>query len=144
MIQQLFDIDLAGKTILDMGCGTGVLAIAALKLGAKSAVAIDIDHWSVENTRENAASNNVEMSVIEGGVEAISGQFDVILANINRNILLEQIPVYAGALNTGGVLCLSGFYSADLDILKEKAQSVGLKFVSKIEQNDWTSAKFTK
>ena len=144
MIQQLFDIDLAGKTVLDMGCGTGVLAIAALKLGAKSAVAIDIDHWSVENTRENAASNNVEMSVIEGGVEAISGQFDVILANINRNILLEQIPVYAEALNTGGVLCLSGFYSADLDILKEKAQSVGLKFVSKIEQNDWTSAKFTK
>lgn len=144
MIQQLFDIDLKDKTVLDMGCGTGVLAIAAKKLGAQSVTAIDIDHWSVENAQENAASNGTQIAVIEGGVEAISGHFDVILANINRNILLDQMPTYSAALNAGGVLCLSGFYSADLDVLKEKAQSVGLGFVSKIEQNDWTSAKFTK
>ena len=144
MIQQLFDIDLKDKTVLDMGCGTGVLAIAAKKLGAQSVTAIDIDHWSVENAQENAASNGTQIAVIEGGVEAISGHFDVILANINRNILLDQMPTSSAALNAGGVLCLSGFYSADLDVLKEKAQSVGLGFVSKIEQNDWTSAKFIK
>ena len=144
MIQQLFDIDLNGKTVLDMGCGTGVLAIAALKLGAKSAVAIDIDHWSVENTQENAARNNVEMTVIEGGAEAISGSFDVILANINRNILLDQMPVYASALNAGGVLCLSGFYTADLDIISQRAQELGLQPAKTVSQDDWVSAKFTK
>ena len=144
MIQQLFDIDLRGKAVLDMGCGTGVLAIAALKLGAKSAVAIDIDHWSVENTKENAARNNVEMTVIEGGAEAISGSFDVILANINRNILLDQMPVYSRSLTAGGVLCLSGFYESDLEIIKAKAAELELQFEKVVERDEWVSARFVK
>ena len=144
MIQQMFDIDLEGKTVLDMGCGTGVLAIAAKKLGAQNVMAIDIDHWSVENTQENAASNNVALTVIEGGEEAISGRFDVILANINRNILLEQMPTYSTALNAGGTLCLSGFYSADLDIINNLAKQLGLQLAKTVEQNDWVSARFIK
>ena len=142
MIQQLLDTDLNGKTVLDMGCGTGVLAIAAIKLGAQNVKAIDIDHWSVENAQENAARNNVSLTVIEGGAEAIIGQFDVILANINRNILLEQMPAYAASLNTGGVLCLSGFYTADLDIIGSHAQQLGLQLAKTIVQDDWVSAKF--
>lgn len=142
MIQQMLDTDLNGKTVLDMGCGTGVLAIAAIKLGAQNVKAIDIDHWSVENAQENAARNNVSLTVIEGGAEAISGQFDVILANINRNILLEQMPAYAASLNTGGVLCLSGFYTTDLDIIGSHAQQLGLQLAKTIVQDDWVSAKF--
>lgn len=144
MIRQLFDIQLAGKAVLDMGCGTGVLAIAAKKLGASRVTAIDIDHWSVENARENAVRNNVELTVVEGGVEAISGTFDVILANINRNILLDQLPTYSRSLMTGGTLCLSGFYKSDVAILTEKAQSLGLQPAGQIEQDEWVSLKFVK
>ena len=127
-----------------MGCGTGVLAIAALKLGAGSAVAIDIDHWSVENTRENAARNNVALTAVEGGVEAISGTFDIILANINRNILLDQMPTYSRSLAAGGLLCLSGFYAADLDIIREKASQLALRFEKLLERDEWVSARFVK
>ncbi len=144
MIRQLFDIDLTGKKVLDMGCGTGVLAIAALKLGAGSAVAIDIDHWSVENTLENAARNNVALTAVEGGVEAISGTFDIILANINRNILLDQMPTYSRSLAAGGLLCLSGFYAADLDIIREKASQLALRFEKVLERDEWVSARFIK
>ena len=144
MIQQLLDLDLTGKTMLDMGCGTGVLAIAAKKLGAIAATAIDIDHWSVENTLENAARNNVELTVIEGGVEAINGTFDIILANINRNILLDQMPVYSQSLPVGGVLCLSGFYATDLDIIREKASQLALQFEKVLEHDEWVSARFVK
>ncbi|MBR3567629.1 MAG: 50S ribosomal protein L11 methyltransferase [Salinivirgaceae bacterium] len=144
MIRQLFDIDLTGKKVLDMGCGTGVLAIAALKLGAGSAVAIDIDHWSVENTLENAARNNVALTAVEGGVEAISGTFDIILANINRNILLDQMPTYSRSLAAGGLLCLSGFYAADLDIIREKASQLALRFEKVLERDEWVSARFVK
>ena len=145
MLQQIFDIDLAGKSVLDMGCGTGVLAIAAKKAGASTATAIDIDHWSVENSIENVARNHVDgITVLEGGVEAISGTFDVILANINRNILLDQMPTYAKSLKANGILCLSGFYKSDLDIIKEKVQSLNLHFVTFIERDDWVSARFCK
>lgn len=144
MICQLFDIDLTGKKVLDMGCGTGVLAIAALKLGAGSAVAIDIDHWSVENTRENAARNNVALTAVEGGVEAISGTFDIILANINRNILLDQMPTYSRSLAAGGLLCLSGFYAADLDIIRGKASQLALRFEKVLERDEWVSVRFIK
>ncbi|MBO7594066.1 MAG: 50S ribosomal protein L11 methyltransferase [Salinivirgaceae bacterium] len=144
MIQQLFDIQLGGKTLLDMGCGTGVLAIAAKKLGAGRVMAIDIDHWSVENARENAARNNVELTVLEGGVEAVNGSFDIILANINRNILLDQMPTYSRSLTSGGTLCLSGFYKSDVAILTGKAQSLDLQPVGQIEQEEWVSLKFVK
>ncbi len=144
MIRQLFDIDLTGKKVLDMGCGTGVLAIAALKLGAAGAVAIDIDHWSVENTQENAIRNNVALTAVEGGVEAISGTFDIILANINRNILLDQMPTYSRSLAAGGLLCLSGFYAADLDIIREKASQLALRFEKVLERDEWVSARFVK
>ena len=144
MIQQLFDIQLGGKTLLDMGCGTGVLAIAAKKLGAGRVMAIDIDHWSVENARENAVRNNVELTVLEGGVEAINGTFDIILANINRNILLDQMPTYSRSLTAGGTLCLSGFYKSDVAILTEKAQSLDLQPAGQIAQDEWVSLKFVK
>lgn len=144
MIQQLLNTNVEGKTILDMGCGTGVLSIAAKKLGAKTVTAIDIDHWSVENSIENIAHNQLNnITVVEGGVEAICGQFDIILANINRNILLDQMPTYAKSLCNNGELYISGFYNSDLQILKDKAQSLNLRFDKYIENNDWVSAKFT-
>jgi ribosomal protein L11 methyltransferase len=106
MIQYLLKEDLSGKTILDMGCGTGVLAIIAEKMGASAVMAIDIDPWSYENSLENTAKNNSKIiSVIQGDASSIKGKsFDLIMANINRNILLKDMHLYAEALNDKGTL----------------------------------------
>ena len=117
MLNALFDEDLKDKTVLDMGCGTGVLSILAEKLGAKQILAIDIDEWCFINTLENQERNNCQsITVKQGSYEQIEGQFDVVLANINRNILVEQLPIYNKHLNENAIVLLSGFYEADLKL----------------------------
>ena len=129
MIEWLLDMDLKDKNVLDMGTGTGLLAILAEQAGAKSVVAIDIDLWAFENARENIKRNNCNrIQIILGGVNRIPNQyFDLILANINRNILLEQLPVYSSVMPQGAALLLSGFYMQDVPLLTEKAARCGLK-----------------
>ena len=116
MIQQMLDMDFQNKTVLDMGCGTSVLAIFAKQRGAGKTVAIDIDEWSVENSKENAERNNVELEISQGTAENLGAEnFDIILANINRNILISDIPTYVSVLNPGGQLLLSGLCFFDVD-----------------------------
>ena len=124
ILEEMFRIEFAGKKILDMGCGTGVLAILAAKMGAAEITAIDIDDWAYENTLENIIRNNCpQIQVKKGSTEAIPEEkYDVILANINRNILLEQIPVYSRQLSEGALLIVSGILSEDEEIIRSRAE----------------------
>ena len=146
MLQQLLPLSLEGTKVLDMGCGTGILAIMAALRGARDITAIDIDPWCVENATENVQQNNCSFITIkEGDVSLITGeQYNLILANINRNILLSDIPAYTQALLLQGLLLVSGFYVEDLPAIKEKCQEVGLTYLSHIERNRWVSAKFQR
>ena len=146
MLQQLLPLSLEGTKVLDMGCGTGILAIMAALRGARDITAIDIDPWCVENATENVQQNNCSFITIkEGDVSLIAGeQYNLILANINRNILLSDIPAYTQALFPEGLLLVSGFYEEDLPAIKEKCQEVGLTYLSHIERNLWVSAKFQR
>ena len=146
MLQQLLPLSLEGAKVLDMGCGTGILAIMAALRGARDITAIDIDPWCVENATENVQQNNCSFITIkEGDVTLIAGeQYNLILANINRNILLSDIPAYTQALLPQGLLLVSGFYEEDLPAIKEKCQEVGLTYLSHIERNRWVSAKFQR
>jgi ribosomal protein L11 methyltransferase (prmA) len=146
MLQQLLPLSLEGAKVLDMGCGTGILAIMAALRGAHDITAIDIDPWCVENATENVQQNNCSFITIkEGDVSLIAGeQYNLILANINRNILLSDIPAYTQALLSQGLLLVSGFYEEDLPAIKEKCQEVGLTYLSHIERNLWVSAKFQR
>ena len=146
MLQQLLPLSLEGAKVLDMGCGTGILAIMAALRGAHDITAIDIDPWCVENATENVQQNNCSFITIkEGDVSLIAGeQYNLILANINRNILLSDIPAYTQALLPQGLLLVSGFYEEDLPAIKEKCQKVGLTYLSHIERNRWVSAKFQR
>lgn len=145
MLRALFDENLKGTTVLDMGCGTGVLSILAEKLGAKQILAIDIDEWCFINTLENQERNNCQnITVKQGSYEQIEDQFDVVLANINRNILVEQLPTYAKHLNVNTVVLLSGFYEADLKIINSVCQDLGLKYVKHQLKNEWVCAKYIK
>ncbi len=144
MMQFLLEEDLEGKRVLDMGCGTGVLAILAGMKGAKVIDAIDIDSWSYENARENVLLNKQgHIRVMQGDAELVKGNsYDLIIANINKNVLLQDIPVYADALEQGGVLLLSGFYQEDLEDLTEKCSSLYLIYQKSIVKNNWVSAKY--
>lgn len=146
VLSSMCDIDFQGKSVLDMGSGTGVLAIFAAMKGAKPVAAIDIDEWCSVNAQENADRNGVpEIAIFQGGKEKIEGyHVDVILANINRNILLDQMEEYAKALNQGGELHISGFYSHDVGVLVEEAKKHQLNFESQKSLNDWTTVKFRK
>ena len=146
MLQQLLPLSLEGAKVLDMGCGTGILAIMAALRGAHDITAIDIDPWCVENATENVQQNNCSFITIkEGDVSLIAGeQYNLILANINRNILLSDIPAYTQALLPQGLLLVSGFYVEDLPAIKEKCQEEGLTYLSHIERNRWVSAKFQR
>ena len=145
MIQHLINLDCAGKSCLDMGCGTGVLAILAAMRGANPVDAIDIDEWCYENSIENKDRNSQpQIKVYKGGAEAIENNYDIFIANINRNILLQDMSVYAKHINPDGVLLLSGFYTEDLDQIKESCQSNGLTYDSHIERDNWVAAKFIK
>lgn len=146
MIKHILNLNVTGKKVLDMGCGTGVLAILAALKGAGPVDAIDIDNWCYLNSSENCERNNCEfIGVYEGDrtlLDERGSKYDVIIANINRNILLEDIPTYTKYLNAGGVLLLSGFYVEDLPIINAKCLEYKLNFIENIEKNNWVSAKY--
>lgn len=147
MMNTMLETDFKHKKVLDMGCGTGILAILAAKFGANNITAIDYDPICYESTLENAALNNIaNITALCGSKEAIPDEhYDIILANINRNILLDQMACYSEVLQPGGELYLSGFYETpDLDIIKEEANKQGLKYVSHKKTKDWVAARFIK
>ncbi|SFI67972.1 ribosomal protein L11 methyltransferase [Kaistella treverensis] len=145
MIQQMLDMDFQNKTVLDMGCGTSVLAIFAKLRGAGKTMAIDIDEWSVENSKENAERNNVELEISQGTAENLgSEKFDIILANINRNILISDIPTYVSVLNPGGQLLLSGLCFFDVDDILEVCTAQNLNLKKKIQREEWVSLLLEK
>lgn len=143
MIQHLLKNDLKGKVVLDMGCGTAVLAILAEKLGAKKVDAIDIENWCYLNSLENAERNNcTKISVFEGDASLLGEQlYDVIIANINRNILLDDMATYVSCLNPNGMVFLSGFYREDIPAIIEKTEELGLSLVDTLEKNKWVALK---
>ena len=146
MVQHLLDLDLQNKKVLDMGCGTGILAIFAEMKGAKPIDAIDIDAWCYENSVENCERNNCKhISVFEGDVSLlINKKYDVIIANINRNILMSDIKVYTNCLNKNGVLLLSGFYQDDIPVIDGEVSKYDLKLDKIIERNNWVALKYDK
>lgn len=144
MIQHILKNDFKGKSVLDMGCGTGVLAILAEKVGATQLDAIDIDNWCYLNSIENVQRNNCKnISVYEGDVKLLKGKkYDSIIANINRNILLADIESYAKCLNENGTLFLSGFYVEDIPIIEAECNKQMLKLKETIQKGQWVSLKF--
>jgi len=145
MIQFILKNEWKGKSVLDMGCGTGVLAILSSQKGANPVEAIDIDNWCYLNTLENIERNNVpEISVKEGGAELLGEKkYDVIIANINRNILLNDMQKYVSVLQPDGDLYLSGFYKGDIPIIQEACEKLGLKFQENLEKDKWVAVKFS-
>jgi ribosomal protein L11 methyltransferase len=146
MTQALFEIELMGKSVLDAGTGTGILALVAKKLKAFDVRGFDIDPWSIENSIENAFLNQCEDIIfVEGTIEMETlRKYDVLLANINRNILLSEMHEYAKRMVDGGILLLSGFYAEDVSMIRESAISNGLIYVGYTEKNRWTCMKFQK
>ena len=142
IVSTLLNIDLKGKRVLDCGCGTGILGIAASKLGASEVVGYDIDEWSSENAIHNAELNGVDnMKVMLGDasvLKSVEGKFDVVLANINRNILLADMPAFVSVMADDSLLILSGFYASDVDLLIEKASSLGLSKIDSKSDSEWT------
>lgn len=147
MMQYILSTDVEGKTVLDMGCGTGILAILASKKGASSLVAIDNDEVCYQSTLENSALNQISnITAACGGKETIPVQpFEVILANINRNILLDQIGVYASVLTAGGSIFFSGFYeNPDLDMIKAECEKFQIRYTDHKKIGEWVAARFKK
>ena len=144
MIQHILKNDMRNKSVLDMGCGTGVLAILTEMKGAKPIEAIDIDNWCYINSIENIERNNCKhISVFEGDVSLINNKtYDVIIANINRNILLKDIMTYSKSLSEIGILFLSGFYKNDMPVIEEECIKYDLKLEEIIERNNWVALKF--
>ena len=144
MLQFILENKFDGKSVLDMGCGTAVLAILAEMRGASKLDAIDIDEWCFENSMENIGRNNCKhISVFLGDASLLADKkYDVIIANINRNILLNDMDSYKNCLSKGGELYLSGFYVEDLSIIKESCNNLGFNFVENKEKNKWVAAKF--
>lgn len=144
MIKAMLEMDFESKNVLDMGCGSGILSILASKKGAKEITAIDIDEWSYSNTLENTALNNIENTeILLGDSNLLTDQsFDIILANIQRNILLQDMPAYRGVLCRGGELVMSGFYTSDLEAIQDKAVSLGLKLVQSYERSSWCAVRY--
>ncbi len=143
LVELLLTADLHGKSCLDMGCGTGILAICMAKAGAAQVTAIDIDEFSVENTRENLCLNHIaNAEVLHGDASAISGNFDLIVANIHRNIIIADAPTYAQHLTTEGTLMVSGFFKEDLPLVTRHLEQCGLTFFSEKTRNGWAVAVF--
>ncbi|WP_217601488.1 50S ribosomal protein L11 methyltransferase [Chitinophaga sp. GbtcB8] len=142
MIQLMQQLDIAGKKVFDFGTGTGILAILAQKMGAAQTDAIDIDDWSVENSKENAAGNQVEVNIWQAdSLEDLEGPYDIILANINRNILLQFMTSMRRLLNPGGQLLLSGIMTQDEKIILESAAKAGLQRLEQVEKDNWLAIR---
>jgi ribosomal protein L11 methyltransferase len=146
MVQHLLDLDVKNKKVLDMGCGTGILAIFAEMKGAQPIDAIDIDAWCYENSLENVERNNCKnISVFEGDSSLLANKkYDLIIANINRNILLSDMEIYTNCLNKTGVLLLSGFYSEDIIIIDEEVSKYSLTLNKTIKRNNWVALQYQK
>lgn len=146
ILRRLLGMDLTGKSVLDCGCGTGILGIVALRLGANRVLGYDIDEWSSENAKHNAALNGVNnLDVLLGDASVLDGVkegFDVVIANINRNILLNDMTAFRSHLKTGGRLILSGFYETDVPMLEQAAQSNGLTIIDVVTDGEWACAMF--
>lgn len=147
MIQHLIELDVENKKTIDMGCGTAILAILAEMKGAKPIDAIDIDNWCYLNSIENVERNNCKhISVYEGDASTLNqGQkYDVFIANINRNILLNDMATYVTCMNQGAILLLSGFYTEDISAIQACCEALGLTYVNQKERNNWVSLRFIK
>ena len=145
IISYLLDTELKGKTVLDMGCGTSILAILASMRGASELTAIDIDEWCVNNSIDNLELNHISnIKVFQGDASSLAteGPFDVIIANINRNILLADMQYYAARMNKGGEIYFSGFYESDLPMIQAEAERLGLRYISHRVEKEWTAAQF--
>lgn len=146
MLEAILKENLTGKKVLDMGCGTGILGILASMKGASEITAIDIDEWSVKGTYENAERNNIKNLSVKKGDASLLGaeKYDFIFANIHKNVLLNDLPVYSKCLNKNGKLFISGFYTEDIPDLKAKAEPLGLKDAGFTAKNNWVAAFFEK
>ena len=145
MLEELLKLDVDGKSFLDMGCGTAVLAILASMKGAVHVLGIDIDQWAINNALENIQLNNSPaIEILTGGAELLdfTAPFDIIFANINRNILLADMAAYTAKMVEGSLLFMSGFYETDLPIIREKAESLGLTYVNHNSKNNWVAVRF--
>lgn len=141
MIAHLLEIDVRGKRVLDMGCGTGILAILACMKGASTITAVDIDEWAFQNTLENVRNNQCSQIIVKkGGAELLNNhEYDLILANINRNILLNDMEAYTGSMRSGSLIVFSGFYSADINIIDQKARNIDMRLLRQSEKNGWVA-----
>ena len=147
MLSLLLQLELRNKSFLDMGCGTAVLAILASMKGADPILAIDIDEWAYSNSLENVSLNGIEnVRVLQGGAELLKKEspFDFIFANINRNILLQDMEAYVNCMQKGSFLFMSGFYETDISMIREKAESLGLTYKKQQEKNNWVAVSFEK
>lgn len=145
IIGELLDSDLQGKSVLDMGCGTSILAILARMRGANHCTAVDIDDWCVRNSLENIELNHLDgIDVYQGDASSLAdkGPFDVVIANINRNILLADMKHYIARMNPGATLLMSGFYTDDIAAIRSEAESLGMTFMEYREKNRWAAVKF--
>lgn len=144
MMQRILDMDIKGLDVLDMGCGTSILGILAKMCGANHLTAIDIDQWSVDNSKEHFILNNIDDAVVLLGDATLltDMKFDVILANINRNILLNDMAKYVACLNPSGALLMSGFYTEDIPLIQQEAERLGLTYLDSMVQDNWACLKF--
>ena len=145
--QTLLERNMEGKRVLDCGCGTGILGICALKLGAKKCLAYDIDEWSVDNTRHNAVINQVDdkLTVLHGDgslLDSVKDSYDVVVANINRNILLQDMERFANVITPQQILILSGFYESDIPLIRDKYSSMGFCLLETKKNGDWACLVF--
>ncbi|MCD4664199.1 MAG: 50S ribosomal protein L11 methyltransferase [Bacteroidales bacterium] len=146
MIELMLEEKFEGKSVLDIGCGTGILSILSEMLGAAGVMAIDIDEWAYNNSLENIRKNKCKNIIVQlGDINMLNGErFNFILANINRNVLLDDMEYYSKHLTDDGIIIFSGFYQDDLDLIKSSGSQFGLKFDRMKEKNNWIAARFVK
>ena len=146
MMEMMLKTSFENKVVLDMGCGTAILSILASMRGAKSVTGVDIDEWAYENALENIQLNHISnIDILLGGSEQIAGKkYDIILANINRNVLLENMKIYSACMNENSELYMSGFYKEDIPVISEEANRCGLVLETYTEKNRWVGTKFVK